>query len=69
MVRMAAMRTTEDHQALGERKQTAASIQQETSRTKVEAMYQRKTVQSMERWVRRAVKARMGAKRERRWWD
>ena len=62
MVTTAAMTSTADQRALGERKLRAASIQQATSMAKRVAMYQRKAVQSMERWVRRAELARKGRK-------
>src|SRR5581483_6262206 len=57
--------TSRAHQrARGDWKHTAASIQQAASVKKSVATYQRKTVQAIERWVKRAVQARMGANRE-----
>ncbi len=62
----AAITSTAHQRALGEWKLMAASSQQAASVANMVAMYQRKSVQSMERWVRRAVQARMGAKSDRR---
>jgi hypothetical protein len=65
MVRTAVITRTEHQRARGEEKLIAASIQQAESVAKMLAIYQRTRVQSMERPVRRAVKARMGLKSER----
>jgi hypothetical protein len=65
MVSTAVMTSREHHRARGERKQAAASIQQAVKVAKSVATYQRDIVQSMDRWVSRALQTRIGSKSER----
>jgi hypothetical protein len=66
IVSTAVITNTAHHRARGDSKQVAATIQHETRVANRVARYQRKTVQSMERWVSLAVPARMGLKRDKR---
>jgi hypothetical protein len=54
-----------DHRARDELKHAAASFQLAVIIAKSVMMYQDRMVQSMDRWVRRAVHARVGLKRDR----
>ena len=55
--------------ARDEVKHALSSIQQDASTAKRVRMYQAKMDQSMGKWVRREVHARIGPNRERRPWE
>ena len=65
MLTTAAMTRTADHRAREDSKQAVASVQQATIMPNSVITYQAKIVQSMERWVSRAVQARVGLKRDK----